>query len=854
MIPVRLSLHNFMCYRDVPPLSFDGIHTACISGDNGHGKSTLIDAVTWALWGQARGKSDDELIHQGQAEMSIEFDFSVGQQVYRIIRKRMKPKGRGAGQSLLELQLGTGNGFRPVTGTSISETQQKIISTLHMNYDTFVNSAYLRQGHSDEFTQKRPSERKEVLASILQLSRYDELAEQARNLFRKQEAEIKQLEVAVSDINAELAHKPQYESALARAQEGLVQIVEAVKTREAEMNGLRRQTEALKSKQEQMKQLEEHILSAQRDMEQWQNLAQQHHARIREYEDLIARRQGIEQGYEHYSQARKLCDELSRKARQSAELGQQKHRLEMAIERAQQELIKQHDLIGSKIADLDAKSQKLPQFKHGLQKMQLQLRQAAEQEQLLENKRKERQGLQIAIKQMESDISSLTAELAEVASKIHMLRVGEQTNCPLCETELGADGFRNIEGKYDAERNARSELLESHRAGLPAKKDALQSLENAITEAEGEINRQKALIQGKIGALTREIEEAENAWGQMVEARKTLTEIEQRLASKDFIAAEMKALFEIDTQLEALRYDPKQYDLASQQLDSLQRYEKPKQKLEEADRLVEQERKSASAAEEAAARRQQALEKAFQSRQSLSAELADLPRLTGSLNSAEAGYKEVLDQQKLAQETLANAKVRLEYSASLEAKKSEKEKQHASSARERDIYKHLAEAFGKSGIQAMLIETAIPEIEAEADKLLSRMTDNRMHLKIEAQRQIKTGETRETLDINISDELGTRNYEMFSGGESFRIDFAIRVALARLLARRAGAPLRTLIIDEGFGTQDSSGIEKIKEAINSIQDDFDKILVITHIEELRDAFPTRIDVKKTAEGSAIELN
>ena len=95
---------------------------------------------------------------------------------------------------------------------------------------------------------------------------------------------------------------------------------------------------------------------------------------------------------------------------------------------------------------------------------------------------------------------------------------------------------------------------------------------------------------------------------------------------------------------------------------------------------------------------------------------------------------------------------------------------------------------------------------------------------------------------------------MFSGGEAFRINFAVRIALSRLLARRAGAPLPTLIIDEGFGTQDEYGIEKLKEAINSIQDDFDKILVITHLDELKDAFPARIDVVKTAEGSTISVN
>jgi exonuclease SbcC len=129
-----------------------------------------------------------------------------------------------------------------------------------------------------------------------------------------------------------------------------------------------------------------------------------------------------------------------------------------------------------------------------------------------------------------------------------------------------------------------------------------------------------------------------------------------------------------------------------------------------------------------------------------------------------------------------------------------------------------------------------------------------MSVNFETQRDTKKGDIAETLDIKIGDELGTRDYEMFSGGEAFRIDFAIRIALSRLLARRAGAPLPTLIIDEGFGTQDAEGIEKLKEAIISIQDEFKKIIVVTHIEELKDAFPTRINVVKTEGGSRIEVS
>ncbi len=169
------------------------------------------------------------------------------------------------------------------------------------------------------------------------------------------------------------------------------------------------------------------------------------------------------------------------------------------------------------------------------------------------------------------------------------------------------------------------------------------------------------------------------------------------------------------------------------------------------------------------------------------------------------------------------------------------------------LYNQLREAFGKKGLQAMIIESVIPEIENEANRLLSRMSEGRMSVRLETQREKVTGGTAETLDIVISDELGARPYELYSGGEGFRANLALRIAISKLLARRAGAQLQTLVIDEGFGTQDAQGRSLLVEAISSIQHDFERVLVVTHIEELKDMFPARVDVVKTAEGSRITL-
>jgi exonuclease SbcC len=436
---------------------------------------------------------------------------------------------------------------------------------------------------------------------------------------------------------------------------------------------------------------------------------------------------------------------------------------------------------------------------------------------------------------------------------LDLLLTEHGAKCPLCETELGTESLKLIESKYTTEKQQKAESLESTRTGLADGQTELKSLEEEIIQLEDRLKKERATVQGRVGLLTQEIEEAEKAGKQLEEERNRLSDIEQDLARRDFAAPQQELLTEIDKELTSLDYNAQQHEQVRQQLANLEQYEEPKRKLDEADRLIVEERGAVARATEASQQLRAGLETDGQRKEELAGELAALPQVSDDLSRAEREYRELTAGQERAREAIGNIKGKLEHCIELEKRKKEREKLITRTAKEEQIYRDLAEAFGKKGIQALLIETALPEIESEANRLLGRMTDNRMNVKIETQRETKKGDTIETLDINIADELGTRNYEMFSGGEAFRINFSIRIALSKLLARRAGAPLPTLIIDEGFGTQDTIGIEKLREAINSIQDDFEKILVITHIEELRDAFPTRIDVVKTADGSTLSF-
>ena len=78
MIPLKLRIKNFLSYADnVPELDFEPFKMLLFSGNNGHGKSAIFDAITWNIWGRARGKTNDQLIHYGSRDMSIDFEFFV---------------------------------------------------------------------------------------------------------------------------------------------------------------------------------------------------------------------------------------------------------------------------------------------------------------------------------------------------------------------------------------------------------------------------------------------------------------------------------------------------------------------------------------------------------------------------------------------------------------------------------------------------------------------------------------------------------------------------------------------------------------------------------------------------------
>jgi exonuclease SbcC len=236
--------------------------------------------------------------------------------------------------------------------------------------------------------------------------------------------------------------------------------------------------------------------------------------------------------------------------------------------------------------------------------------------------------------------------------------------------------------------------------------------------------------------------------------------------------------------------------------------------------------------------------------------LAQAESTSPNLEDAERELFRLREEENKVRSELGGAQQRVDILATQRARKKDFEKEREGFQKQIAQHKTLERAFGKNGVPALLIEQALPQIEEKANDLLDRLSDGQMSIRFVTQAEYKDkkrGDLKETLDILISDTAGVRNYEMYSGGEAFRVNFALRLALSEILAQRKGARLQTLVIDEGFGSQDTQGRQRLIEAINLVKNDFAKILVITHLDELKDAFPTRIEVEKTDRGSEIHV-
>jgi exonuclease SbcC len=814
MIPLQLKIRNFLSYGSTTQtVDFEPYRLICLSGKNGHGKSALLDALTWCIWGQARkasgtARSEEHLLHMGQTSMLVSLDFLCNSNRYRIAREYTQ---QSAKKSQTQITFGLyneqSNSYVSLTETTGRDTQEKIIATLGLDYEACVSSIFMRQGNANEFSKKSPQERKEILAAVIGLTSYELLRQKAlercRVLAKEHEFKEQQCQALAFDC-------ARYDNLV----QAIADPVAQLETIAADECICEAQAAQVRARQEQLQKVQTQVAVLDGAVQQQGAVISEQGERIK----LLCR-----QWRATYRQMRRVpgSDVIDREvalgAVRACEAAQERVMvLQQELLVAREHLQKyEQGLYAERSAGVARGQQELQEARHvsarvqdGIDRLRLQQQSLqAEYEQLQKAPVEHGAALlgsagQAGEHELRTHIANLEkllahgkdcyhrfaargnqlhAQFQELGEReAHLKKTSSEPRCPLCEQQLFTEQRALLAGKiargivhvrHQQDRLQRvmprlKEKLIVQNSELEKKRAALQVFLRRSEQAEKIVAHLADITMQLDGELVC----AEQARVRVERGQRALQVSEQQLAAYRTDAT-FKAYSLVCSQLQEavnkLAYDPAYHLRLKEQLVAMQAQE-----------LVQ-----ASYTQYAQQQRER-----FEQVGALSLQRREQKKKLQALCAERQGYQEMLlqgsvlgQQRELCREQLQQLRLRKEAAVQKKAVLEEQEKTRQQlvstlAAKRAELgvlissiedYDLATQALGKNGVQALIIENALPEIEAEANNLLAKLTDNQAHILLEATRDLKGGGTKETLDIKISDSLGIRPYELFSGGRSF---------------------------------------------------------------------------------------
>ena len=857
MIPIQISIENFMCYKErVDELNLADVHVACLSGKNGHGKTALLDAITWVLWGKSRSRTQDELLHQGENSMQVELDFLVQNQTYRATRIHTKGRGASSGKTELNLEILSRGVPTSIMGNTIRDTEQKIIQLLNLDYETFINTSYLRQGDADHFTKSKPAERKQILAEVLDLSYYEYLETVSKDKSKKFKDKVSENKAILNSKILDMPDKSYLENKL-------VSIESEIKKTSPHENMLTKLYSNLLSQREtrtrvvtEQNRLILSIKNSSEELEELKSQLENWSHEISDLDELIKITSKITKKKLELDNTKttlnKYDNDLILLKDWEKDLVVLNQIINFEEEKLSQNLEKEQTLLNS---ELLPKISEKEYFNSQIFKIKKSISDNDADIEYLNSKIKKAADITHKIKELQIKNISLESNMGETRNRFDILTKVNAT-CPICEQNLDVKSKEIITTKLKKSGLEDKNIYIENKNEIAKFETTLTELNVEITTDQKKTTDLKKNLESSLIETNIKLQNCTDLINKIPEAENKVTNLSKIIKNKEFNIEERTKISSLNNKILSLSYNSKDHARIKDEYIKLQEYEnlylrleQAKQRTEFLNMLVTENQNNTRKRESDISTWRSDLSKVESILQDESNIESEIKKTNLELDTIRKKLRELISEESILNNQIDTLK-------KIESDISDLNLKISSDSKEIEIYDELSSAFGRNGIQALLIERAVPQIQNTANELLSRLTHNRMAIRLTFQKgriDRLTGINSEELDISISDDIGTRNYETFSGGETFRIDFAIRIALSKLLASRSGAPLPILFIDEGFGSQDTEGQEKLIEAIQSIQNEFEKIIVITHIDQMKENFDQRIEVIKTSKGSKIQV-
>ena len=852
MRPLKLEVKSFTSFREPQQLDFTELDVFAVAGPTGSGKSSILDAMTYALYGRVERVGDGvrQLISQGHPRMAVSLEFAVGTERFRITRST---PAKGATKILLERQGADGEWRQAGDGADrVKDTDRRVASMIGLSYDGFTRSVLLPQGKFAEFLVGDPKKRREILTELLGLSLFRRMAERAGTVAK--EAALRAQTItdvlsgefagasaeALRDANRIVKQAEKREKLLGKAAEKVLDILSRWHDAERSLDELRRCLDEVDRNCEVLKEVTDELPRCVHQIADSTAGLRKRRAELSATEKAAKKALGA---LHQAEQQVGLRDELV-KAQRFA------HEVEMALE-----------TIDTKAAELQGAKQTATGLREALHKAERDL------------------------KSRSKALSALDLEFAEAQEALEKARHGDLVvavstglkagdPCPVCGTTLAAAPKRSAAGGVRTATKTVERLRTAVERGRQSVRDAERLRDAADAKLQINLAAQEQLT-AELTDLKRSVAAAEKALGAVlgtplppdpvkaVEARSAELRALERAcadaAARESQAREALLLAERDLERVTSHVDRLRDRIVSDRgslFETVARLlDEPKPrwrvpvvpsssdvtKLHEyaaslVNALEAMARKLSATLDERSSFERSLLEEANEVVAGLVEPERELKALASSINS----------ECRRASAAVAAQTQRASEIATRVERKQQLDKDVKELNSRATVFKALAHELRADRLIAFLQAEALQILAAAGSARLAALSDGRYRL------AFRDDEFFVVDTWNGDDERSVRT---LSGGETFLASLALALALAdqvRSLSVTDRARLDSLFLDEGFGTLDQETLRTVVGAIEQLAGDGRMVGVITHVPELAEQFP-RVQVQKSQRGSRLEV-
>ncbi|MDZ7332649.1 MAG: SMC family ATPase [candidate division KSB1 bacterium] len=789
MIIRSIKLKNYRRFRELElelPENLIGI-----VGNNGAGKTTIVEAIGWCLYGNRIRRTDKQDVRSqccGAGETcSVELIFTCGDHEYRIVRQL---KGRAANvEAALYL-----NADREPIAVQERGVNDYVEQLLNLDYRSFFISVFARQKDLAAISTLQPEDRRKSIARLINIETIDRARNDIRTDRSTKEARLAGITSSLKD-----------ESELKEQEKQLKLKLDAVVQSREELNQkllhLQEQMDGLKQEFEAQNQIRDQYQSIQARIEKWKS-------RQADFESRLRRTQ---QNIEAIQKAKQELEFLRPQLADYNKIQREKERLD-------KESVKYFQL-KAKEEELQRLAQRITKEQVALTRLDEELKALAGIDQKVIDQNNEIARLETERENLRKQLSSVEGqklkvrekgvEIKEKRTKIESL--GPESPCPVCTRPLH-DHYDQVLAQFDADLNRlRQEFL-------------------ALSEDEKKLNQAVAEISEKLKQTNQFRDGLLQAQEQFRERDKQRNQTKERL--EDLLRSQKQLKGEV-AEIGKVEYNEADHQELKKKLKLLTELRDQALKFEEQLKRLPDE--------------QQELQQITATLKDLAAEIAQEHERLFALNFDEAKYLSLKQQVEKQQRLIDQVREQI-HETEQEIVRIQKDNDYVKN--ELNTIRRLQQEIDQLKqeiVDLKLLDHHLgvfrQELSGRIRPLIANRASELLHLTTQGRYSVL--ELDDDYNIYLYDQANRFPLARFSGGEQDLANLCLRIAISQVVAERSGrSQINFIVLDEIFGSQDEQRKDLILNALQHLSSQFRQIFIISHVEGIKDALPVIISVEE----------